>query len=210
MVKGRWCSHAQGGFTVMKSYVEPACAELEDAANLDYRQRPRVSNFLNSEGVPKANRLIFSYYLEDFCYYLDLCASPQIIGLTPKLSFGSVFLSRKDVYEQGKAIFHANATIVCGATLVTNSHLITSRECLVRHLKQNNGAYSVTMMYNDTKINVEFFAYSYSHELALVQLVEDVSDLNILGALCIYLNRCDQQAFVFHNQLPYFTTFYFA
>uniref|UniRef100_A0A915CSJ8 Peptidase S1 domain-containing protein n=1 Tax=Ditylenchus dipsaci TaxID=166011 RepID=A0A915CSJ8_9BILA len=75
-------------------------------------------------------------------------------------------------------ILDSNATIVCGATLVTNSHLITSRECLVRHLKQNNGAYSVTMMYSDTKINVEFFAYSYSHELALVQLVENFSDLN--------------------------------
>uniref|UniRef100_A0A915CRB5 Uncharacterized protein n=1 Tax=Ditylenchus dipsaci TaxID=166011 RepID=A0A915CRB5_9BILA len=45
MVKGRWCSHAQGGFTVMKSYVEPACAELEDAANLDYRKGPELATF---------------------------------------------------------------------------------------------------------------------------------------------------------------------
>uniref|UniRef100_A0A915EGR8 Peptidase S1 domain-containing protein n=1 Tax=Ditylenchus dipsaci TaxID=166011 RepID=A0A915EGR8_9BILA len=320
---------------------------------------------INSERgyISVAQKIV--YYLDDLCYYLDLCSSSTIGAIAPKLSLASVYIPQKHIYDYRKAIFphfqiiqprqiesivakcqqslqqvpinachieptwaaaivNTNEHILCGATFVTNRHLITSRECIVRHLKLNNEYFSVAAKYRIKFWKVEFFAYSYSHQIAIVQLMEEINDplvipicllsvekwldnwdgldetykgadetsvsLNmdsdskiifknpkcnlfereyfcthnivkcysfdqfdynfdtfnggssivkaknkllkgirlsntwaehnnvgvyvnveqLLGALCIYLNRCDQQIFVFHNQLPYFTTFYYS
>uniref|UniRef100_A0A915DNP1 Peptidase S1 domain-containing protein n=1 Tax=Ditylenchus dipsaci TaxID=166011 RepID=A0A915DNP1_9BILA len=167
-----------------------------------------------------------SLYLDDFCGYLGLC-TPSSDGLYKLLSLDSLPVAANyftyDCKERGNAsLIDDNQQVVCENVMwVSSQHLVTTRDCL-SDLKPWLSGVGVLRVLTTTNTDylVEFVAWSSTHSIAIVQLIEDTEEIvclpssttlkPFLGSFCIYLNLCSNQQHLIHNSLGYFNHFFYS
>uniref|UniRef100_A0A915E8R9 Peptidase S1 domain-containing protein n=1 Tax=Ditylenchus dipsaci TaxID=166011 RepID=A0A915E8R9_9BILA len=182
-----------------------------------------------------------SLYLDDFCGYLGLC-TPSSDGLYKLLSLDSLYFPEiqtkpdmapfrpvaanyftYDCKERGNAsLIDDNQQVVCENVMwVSSQHLVTTRDCLSNLKPWLSGVGVLRVLTTkNTDYLVEFVAWSSTHSIAIVQLIEDTEEIvclpssttlkPFLGSFCIYLNLCSNQQHLIHNSLSYFNHFFYS